>query len=115
MMTFVCTDTTDVQKVSARQIGNTVQVQCDFISSSDAKGCMVVLVGVTTNTTVNVNRCDICNSGVLKLMAHSLSCYRKVFALDIEVDGSVGSLAIYGELTSDDKVRSCKQQLSSGE
>ena len=109
-------DTTDVQKVWARQTENAVQIQCDFISCSDAQGCMVVLVGDAVNTTVNVSRCELCDFGVLNLTTtNSSSCYHAVFAFDIELNGSVGTLAIDGEFTSGNGVGACHQKSSSGE
>lgn len=118
-MLFICTDTSDVQAVQAKQIDNAIQVQCNFISYSDAQGCMVVLVGDTVNTTVNVTRCGTCSSAELNLSSHSLSCYREVFAFDIESDGSVGDLAIVGELitipTPKKETISCAQSFQSGE
>ena len=92
------TDTTDVQEVQARQIRNDIQIQCNFITGSDAQGCMVVLVGDAINTTVNVTRCDAHSCSVVILISQPLSCYFEMFAYDIESDGSVGTLPIPGEL-----------------
>jgi hypothetical protein len=111
-------DTTDVQQVEAKQIGSDIQVQCNFISGSDALGCMVVLVGDAINTTVNVTRCGTRSCSVLILNSKSLSCYCEVFAFDIESDGSVGTLSISGELMDEpicnSSAVSCAQKFSSG-
>ncbi len=112
-------DTTDVQQVEAKQIGSDIQVQCNFISDSDALGCMVVLVGDAINTTVNVTRFGTSNSySVLILPSKSLSCYCEVFAFDIESDRSVGTLSISGELMDEPicntSAVSCAQKFSSG-
>ena len=76
---------------------------------------MVVLVGDTINTTVNVTRCGTSSCSVMTLHSQSLSCYFEVFAFDIESDGSVGTLAISGEL-KDELISklSCAQNVSSG-
>ena len=108
-----------MQKVKAEQRQNDIRVQCDFIMSSDAQGCMVALIGDIVNTTVNVTRCTSCSSGLLNLNSQSLSCYHEVFAFDIESDGSVGTLAISGKLilnpTSKMTAVSCIPGISSSE
>ena len=71
-----------------------------------------MLVGDTINTTVNVTRCGTSSCSVMTLHSQSLSCYFEVFAFDIESDGSVGTLAISGELK--DEQISCAQNFSSG-
>ena len=73
---------------------NTVLVYCDFISGSNAEGCMVILVGEVNNVTANIER------NFSKLFNFTLSCYHEIFAFDIESDGSVGELAISGVLMS---------------
>ena len=90
------TDTTDVQGVTATamEANNSFMVRCDFIPSSDAQGCLVVLLGVHDNITVEVER----NSSLVLNVSHPLSCYNAVFAFDIESDGSVESQAISGEI-----------------
>ena len=69
-------------------------VSCDFISGSDARGCLVVLLGVHDNITVEVER----NSSLVLNVSHPLSCYNAVIAFDIEFDGSVESQPISGEI-----------------
>ena len=66
-------------------------VQCDFISGSNAQGCMVVLVGEVNNITVNVTRNNPCTTLTVNV---TKNCYDKVFGFDIESDGSVGTLAV---------------------
>ena len=111
------TDTTDVQEVQAKQIKNDIQIKCNFITGSNAQGCMVVLVGDAINTTVNVTRCGSHSCSVLILNSLPLSCYFEMFAYDIESDDSVGTLPISGELM--DKpisimIASCAQNSHSG-
>ena len=120
MLFIIYTDTTDVREVQAKQMDNDIKVQCNFISCSDAQGCMVVLVGDTVNTTVNVSRCGTCSYATQSLDSHSISCYHEVFAFDIESDGSVGALAIAGEVinkptSSKNAIVSCAQNFHSGE
>ena len=95
-MTHDTTDTTDVQGVTAiaMEVDNSFMVRCDFIPGSDARGCLVVLLGVHDNITVEVER----NSSLVLNVSHPLSCYNAVFAFDIESDGSVESQAISGEI-----------------
>ena len=74
---------------------NAVVVQCDFITGSNAQGCMVVLVGEFDNITANLSNLEENGSKVLTI-SHPLSCYYEIFAFDIESDGSVGTLAVPG-------------------
>ena len=75
-------------------------VQCDFITGSNAQGCMVVLVGEFDNVTANLS---ILEQNCFKVLnvSHPLSCYREIFAFDIESDGSAGTLAVPGVLVID--------------
>ena len=74
---------------------NAFVVQCDFITGSNARGCMVVLVGEYDNITANLSNLEENSSKVLNV-SHPLSCYHEIFAFDIESDGSVGTLAVPG-------------------
>ena len=69
---------------------------CDFIPDSDAQGCMVVLLGESENTTVNLTRDDKCTIIILPLTTF----LNDAFGFDIESDGSVGTLAIPGTIIS---------------
>ena len=101
-------DTTDVQSVRVAEThrADSVTIQCRFVSGSDAEGCMVVLVGELSNTTVSMTRKG---SDRESLIVHTLmlplSCYHLVFALDIEADGSVGTLPVPGVLERDSNTR----------
>ena len=100
-------DTTDVQMVRAVQEKDSkaaFRVSCDFITGSNAKGCVVVLVSAFHNTTVNVMRRIKTNSDnsngtdaelVVSLDSPPL-CYEKVFGYDIESDETLGQLAVPG-------------------
>ena len=97
-------DTTDVQVVTATQIEgtNTTTIQCKFIAGSRATGCMVVLTSENgPEVHYNLTRNQSTNSAaIIVILKYPLSCYDGVRALDIESDGSVGSLAIPGQLIS---------------
>ena len=95
-------ETTDVQvvKVTLIEGANASTIQCEFIAGSDATGCMVVLIGFVAyhvNLTMNINTCR--NSAITTItLEHPPSSYTGVEAFDIESDGSVGSLAVPGQL-----------------
>ena len=89
--------------LSADDNGNVpgmVLVQCDFIPGSDAQGCMVVLVGESDNTTVNLTRSGTfltaCRREHLLKMTTIID---DVFGYDIEFDGSVGTQQVPGSLS----------------
>ena len=93
-------DTTDVQIVKATLIEgvNASTIQCGFIPGSDATGCMVVLTGFVPHH-VNLTRNPSTNLTTSTVtLEHLPSCYTGVEAFDIESDGSVGSLAVPGQL-----------------
>ena len=75
--------------------------QCDFVVSSDATGCMIVLVGEVSNTTVTLTKNAQSTQSVT--LRHTLplplSCYYKVFAFDLEGDGLMGTLPVPGMIT----------------
>jgi hypothetical protein len=100
VLSYLHTDTTDLQRVHVDIAqGNataTIQVTCDYILGSDAQGCMVMLVGESKNTTINIARDDECTIKTLPLVT-TLS---DVFGFDIEYDGSVGTLAIPGTISA---------------
>ena len=77
-------------------------IQCEFITGSTASGCMVVLTGFSEyniNLTRSINTCI--NSATTTItLDHPPSSYTGVEAFDIESDGSVGSLAVPGQLGS---------------
>ena len=76
-------------------MGNTFfRVRCDFIFGSDARGCMVILIGELDNTTVNLTRET--DTEMRINVAYSTSCYITVMAFDIEQDGSIGTIAVHG-------------------
>ena len=79
---------------------NASTIQCKFVSGSNASGCMVVLTSENRHgAQYNLTRNQSTTSAILSVtLEHPSSCYTGVEAFDIESDGSVGSLAISGQL-----------------
>ena len=77
---------------------STVTFQCTFIHGSDSLGCKVVLVSDKPridNKTVNISR----NYKPAQKTVNStqpFSCYSRMFAFDIEFNGTIGDLTIEG-------------------
>ena len=85
-------------KVTLIEGVNASTIQCGFIPGSNAIGCMVVITGfvpyhvnLTRNPSTNLTTSTV-------TLEHPPSCYAGVEAFDIESDGSVGSLAVPGQL-----------------
>ena len=70
----------------------TITILCDFITGSNAQGCMVVLVGDLNNSTMNLTRNSTWTMGALTKSAN----LHDVFGFDIESDGSIGTLPVPG-------------------
>ena len=64
----------------AIETDNSFVVWCDFISGSEAHGCLVVVLGVHDSITVEVER----GSSLVLNISTPLSCYHDVLAFDIE-------------------------------
>ena len=80
---------------------NASTIQCEFITGSDATGCMVMLISENNEYQHNLTRGNQSVAVLSVTLEHSPSCYIGVEAFDIESDGSVGSLAIPGQLRVD--------------
>ena len=105
-------DTTDIQDVIAVSTENSsFIVQCVFVSGSTARGCMVVLVGQSDNTTVNLTREGLCATGVTSTITNI--SFLIIIGYDIESDGTLGTLAIEGEFSNESL--SCTENLKGGE
>ena len=76
---------------------HTFLVQCDFITGSNAQGCMVVLVGKYGNVTLNLSRNDTTKATTI-VIVNQTHHYFEVFGFDIEADGTIGSVAIPSQL-----------------
>ena len=120
---YMCADTTDVQGVTVTVLDkdlNMLTIRCLFIAGSDARGCMVTLVatnGVDTYV-VNITRQSsydyvaIAESVILST-GLPITCYDRVFAYDIEKDGSIGALPVPGELRKPEILSQTKVACSS--
>ena len=85
-------------KVTLIEGVNASTIQCEFIPGSNAIRCMVVITGFVPYH-VNLTRNPSTNLTTLTVtLEHPPSCYTGVEAFDIEFDGSVGSLAVPGQL-----------------
>ena len=95
--------TSDVQAVNVTVVNDsTVAVQCLFIHGSDALGCKVVLVSKCQNVRdvrANLSRSDMFSFGQLHL-THSITCYHKVFAFEINVNNTISNLSIEGKINT---------------
>ena len=103
-------DTADVQLVTAIFDKNRkgYLVQCDFIPGSDAQGCMVVLVGESDNTTVNLTRLSTVAIEFINVTCPHIN-YKRVIGYDIELDNkSIGPLAVHGRLLFNNSIH-CPQ------
>ena len=96
------TVTTDVQNVTATPVEsmNAFVVQCVFITDSNAQGCMVVLVSDFGNSTCVLDRIDPCVLEFFNTTDPFIVSFCKLFAFDIESDGSIGTLAVPGVIMS---------------
>ena len=103
-------DTTDVQLVTADfdESSDDIIVQCTFIPGSDTQGCMVVLVGESENTTINLTRKGFDTVAVEMI---NVTCpiinYTQVIGYDIESDESIGLLAVHGKLSFNNRNTFC--------
>ena len=97
-------DTSDVQSVSVSLMDrSTVIFQCTFIHGSDALGCKVVLVsnnpGVD-NKSVNISRNNYKSAQKTVILTQPFSCYSRMFAFDIEFNGTISNLTIEGQMST---------------
>lgn len=83
--------------ISDHSVPGMVLVQCEFIPGSDAQGCMVVLVGESDNTTVNLTRVG---NPLTACGIETLSSLDDVLGFDIESDGTIGTTQIPGIITT---------------
>ena len=103
-ISFNFIDTTDVQDVLAvarnySADNYTFTVSCNFIHGSDAKGCIVVLVGNVENATINLTRSGLSAEGILSVkFSIAKDCAKlKLFGYDVESDGNIGTVGIRGK------------------
>ena len=104
VLTFSHAETTDVQAVTATFIdsSNMSTILCEFVSGSNAIGCMVVLTSGGQEATYNLSKSEtVTNCSILTVtLEFPQSHIDQVEAFDIEANGSVSSLAIPGLLSN---------------
>ncbi len=92
--------TTDLEEVQLYLVENTTySIQCSYISGSNARGCVFILVGGVegvANITGIVNRTS--SEGV-RIKVPNIGCYREVLAFDLESDNTTGTLPVRGNIT----------------
>ena len=100
---FSLSDTTDVQAVKVQpcfDIG-VLRVQCKFIKSTDAKGCLVWLLGKDYNHSMEIMRKTSDAIQVMELVSVKyFQVLHDVIAFDIESDNLIGQLPVPGYLES---------------
>ena len=88
---------------------STVDIQCLFISGSDAIGCNVVVVSDyqrINNETSNLARNYTSAYGQLNLK-HKISCYHRVVAYTITTDHQIVSIFSLEKILSSAKTNTC--------
>ena len=80
---------------------NMSTILCEFVSGSNAKGCMVVLTSGGQAATYNLTKSETVNCSILTVtLEFAQSHVDQVEAFDIEANGSVSSLAVPGLLSN---------------
>lgn len=76
-----------------------LRVKCEFIKGTDAKGCLVWLLGKDNNHSMEIMRTtsDAIQMAELVSVKHSQAFY-DVIAFDIESDNSIGQVSVTGYL-----------------
>ena len=86
--------------ISDHSVPGMVKVQCDFIPGSDAQGCIVILVGESHNTTLNLTRIGTLPTACGSESFSMTASLKDVFGFDIESDGTIGTTQVPGIITS---------------
>ena len=104
---FLHTVTTDVQTVTAtlQEDKNASLIRCEFMTGSNAGGCRVILKSLFGDEELQIPRQNSTTNSatLLTLLKYPPACYYQVQAVDIESDGSNGTLAFPGKLMGFDK------------
>ena len=94
-------DTFDVENISAKVVDEyAIDIECHFIHGSDALGCKVVLVSDHSNVNnAEANFLKINISVFERLnLTHEALCYHHMFAYNIDVNSTVNTFYIEGEV-----------------
>ena len=97
VVNFHYSDTTDVQRAEAIFFENRLFLRCSFASSSQARGCAVILT-LTGSTETERFDLSIMSDGSASLCAEANNqreAYSSVEALDVEANGSDGVVRLY--------------------
>ncbi len=76
----------------------TYSIQCIYISGTDARGCVLILVRGVANITDIINRTSY--EGV-RIEVPNIGNYSEVLAFDLESDNTTGTLPVRGNITFD--------------
>ena len=91
---------------------NGISVHCNFITNSDAKGCVVVLIHPNdfNDITVNLTRDNGSSHACTVISAPFGGNLNNVYVLgyDIEFDGSIGLIAVPGDVMVGETGGECK-------
>ena len=91
--------TTDIRAVNSTMRGSVIELQCHFISGSDATGCLVSLKsncsGVANLEDIRFSRNGTTATRQLSIL-RNVSCYRQVVAYTIDINNTISTLSIEG-------------------
>ena len=80
---------------------STIEVQCRFILGSDALGCRAVLKRECPSVAdlhLNISRSVDMTVSKMLVILHNAPCFNRVFAYDIDVNHTISTLSINGEV-----------------
>ena len=91
--------TTDVQSVTVSRLErDTYSIQCNYITGSDAIGCVYTLVSNKKEVSDLSGTLKRTSLGGMVVEIPNVGCYREVLAYDLERDNTTGTLPIRGEV-----------------
>ena len=71
-------------------------IECSLIAGSEARGCLVVLIGKRDRLIIEINRKEDSTNKIWKIKPGSTPCYNIVMAFDIESNGLYGKVPVHG-------------------
>ena len=103
LLVLLLSDTTDVQAVtvviSGEYNAKHIILHCDYIANTDAQGCMVELRDGSETVSINMSRNS--NDECFTIAPLNAAILDEALGFDIEFDGSIGGVAIPGEVVQD--------------